>query len=542
MVINLPGIRSIYIARILMILMAAFAIYTIYDHFPEEGKYYIRADEGKYWDQADHIKKHGLIQGFRSLKDQYIEAKKDPNQVSVTHPLRVSRIISHAAMLTFVRDISAGSYFSLISFAFILLLTYVFIRRYYHEQAALITCFLLCLSPLSAGLARRALFDVQYYLVLIGTLFIFIALLKKPSWKRIIAFSVLMSISMMFKESTVLYVPFFYGILLIMFALKKVDLSFRQFIATGLLPLIIVVLTYTILFGGLGGVIDIIQMVSGRHMNIGPENSYAYYWHSGPWYQYFTDFMLLQPIVFLLFLGYCGYYIFNDKKDLITTILLGFFAWTIIAYIPVTRIVRYVLVLDVIIRFGAAMFLIELLKKLPEKLHFRSFAITAILLTLMLMDYSKLNNLFFKHNIYDPIAYNMLVAENYFTDNRKAYKSDQSRKKETTNVAGSEHLIREVLELESMDSSDKGEVEYLKLSLLYYNIKDLSKSIENSNKVLEINPDSYKAYNNKCACFNDMKDYDKAIKACRKALEINPENVLVQNNLKWALDQTKASK
>ncbi|MCP4123539.1 MAG: hypothetical protein GY751_17450 [Bacteroidetes bacterium] len=539
MVINLPGIRSIYIARILMILMAAFAIYTIYDHFPGEGNYYVRADEGKYWNQADHIKKHGLIQGFRSLKDQYIEAKKDPNQVSVTHPLRVSRIISHAAMLTFVQDISAGSYFSLISFAFILLLTYVFIRRYYHEQAALITCFLLCFSPLSAGLARRALFDVQYYLVLISTLFIFIALLKKPSWKRIIAFSVLMSISMMFKESTILYVPFFYGILLTLFALKKIDLSFKQFIATGLLPLIIVVLTYTVLFGGLRDVIEILQMISGKHMNIGPENSYAYYWHSGPWYQYFTDFMLLQPIVFLLFLGYCGYYIFSEEKDLITTILLGFFAWTIIAYIPVTRIVRYVLVLDVIIRFGAAAFLIRLLTSLPKRFHFRTYVLTAVLLSLLLMDYSKLNNLFFKHNIYDPIAYNMLVAENYFTDPRRSNNSTKNQKKEDANIIGSKHLIRQVIQLESLDEADMGEVQYLKLSMLYYNIKDLPKSIENSNKVLELNPNSDKAYNNKCACFNEMRNYQRAIESCRKALEINPESTLATNNLQWALDQSK---
>ena len=75
---------------------------------------------------------------------------------------------------------------------------------------------------------------------------------------------------------------------------------------------------------------------------------------------------------------------------------------------------------------------------------------------------------------------------------------------------------------------------YINLSLKYYEIKEYKKVLLNSQKALEIAPNSALVYNNMCAAYNQLQQWELGVKACQKALALNPSLQIAKNNLKWA--------
>ncbi|MDY8138635.1 tetratricopeptide repeat protein [Aquimarina sp. 2201CG5-10] len=79
------------------------------------------------------------------------------------------------------------------------------------------------------------------------------------------------------------------------------------------------------------------------------------------------------------------------------------------------------------------------------------------------------------------------------------------------------------------------EVNYLNLSLLYYNYGFFKKCITISEKGVIAHPKSDKLYNNLCAAYNSLNQWSKAIEAGKKGLLVNPSNQLLRNNYNLAL-------
>ncbi len=77
-------------------------------------------------------------------------------------------------------------------------------------------------------------------------------------------------------------------------------------------------------------------------------------------------------------------------------------------------------------------------------------------------------------------------------------------------------------------------VNYLNLSLMYYNQGFYMKTIDACKKAIAINPNFTLAYNNMCSAYNNLKMWDDAIVAGEKAVSLDPNNQLARNNLAFA--------
>lgn len=81
-------------------------------------------------------------------------------------------------------------------------------------------------------------------------------------------------------------------------------------------------------------------------------------------------------------------------------------------------------------------------------------------------------------------------------------------------------------------SESPNENNYINLSLAYYRNAQYKNCITASFEALKQNPNSYEAYNNICAAYNELGYWQKAIHAGEKAITINSKDPLANNNLK----------
>ncbi|MEJ5994701.1 tetratricopeptide repeat protein [Pedobacter sp. Du54] len=78
-------------------------------------------------------------------------------------------------------------------------------------------------------------------------------------------------------------------------------------------------------------------------------------------------------------------------------------------------------------------------------------------------------------------------------------------------------------------------VDYLNLSLAYYNTGDFEKCILYCEEAIALKPDYADAYSNMAASYNQLKNWKKGIEASKKALAIDPNHKFAKGNLEWAL-------
>ena len=84
---------------------------------------------------------------------------------------------------------------------------------------------------------------------------------------------------------------------------------------------------------------------------------------------------------------------------------------------------------------------------------------------------------------------------------------------------------------DSLAKKHPTDVNYINLSLLFYNVGLYEKSIEAATEAVKLNPRSDIAYNNICSAYNVLGQFDKAIEAGEKGIAINQQNELLKNNL-----------
>ena len=87
--------------------------------------------------------------------------------------------------------------------------------------------------------------------------------------------------------------------------------------------------------------------------------------------------------------------------------------------------------------------------------------------------------------------------------------------------------------------TNKEPVNFLNLSLAYYEAGQFENSIDAAKEALKLKPDYAEAYNNICTAYNNLKMWDKAIIACEEAVRLRPDFQLAKNNLAWARSQLK---
>ena len=98
---------------------------------------------------------------------------------------------------------------------------------------------------------------------------------------------------------------------------------------------------------------------------------------------------------------------------------------------------------------------------------------------------------------------------------------------------------KSAIEMNLEKRKDLTAVDYLNLSLTYYNDGKYKKCIEACESALKLKPDYADAYSNIAASYNMLKQWNKGIEASKKALAIEPNHKLARGNLNWALENKK---
>jgi tetratricopeptide (TPR) repeat protein len=104
---------------------------------------------------------------------------------------------------------------------------------------------------------------------------------------------------------------------------------------------------------------------------------------------------------------------------------------------------------------------------------------------------------------------------------------------------GNLNLIRTLSMAENAAISKNTAVEYLNLSLVFFQNHLYEKSISACEQALKLKPNYAEAYNNICSSYNAMYKWDDAINACTQCLQIKPDYDLAKNNLDWAKKNKK---
>lgn len=91
-------------------------------------------------------------------------------------------------------------------------------------------------------------------------------------------------------------------------------------------------------------------------------------------------------------------------------------------------------------------------------------------------------------------------------------------------------------------NSDNKESDLIELSQLLYSLKRYENCIEICNKLLNVNPKSFQAFNNLCVSYNQLGDFKNGVKYGKLAVEANPNSQLAKNNLNWARSLERKNK
>ena len=503
--------------KLSIVLLALFMSSTyIYLNFPKAGGYYTGADEGTYYRQAVIVREHGL-RGFQIIADDYLTHKE--LQV-LPNPLRIMSAVINAVALSLNDSYFTLSLVSLFCFVALCLLSYYYICRIWGSDLAATAVLLLCFSPLASAMAKRALIDSQSYLVSALLFFSFLDYVINRQIKRYYLFCCMLIIVWLNRETGFLYYPFFLFVLLYLKRRVDLPLAYGQIFAAFAASAAVVAVVYFAIFGPQKA-FDVLRTIFINNIQGTP--AYVKYYQNGPWYRYLIDFMIISPITMITAFLYTGFFLLGKDRDRSTGILLFFLAYLIFVYSFLQMNVRYVMIMDLLIRLLSALAVLQLLKSLNMVPRKKSALVVAIMAVIIAVDARSFTRHFVTSNTYDPVSYNLLYTERFIPVD------DSSQPAAPTENDGAEIADPRQTNKDGLTAKD-----YLNLSLKYYREKKYPESVEMATKALQIKPDFAEAYNNICAAYNEMKQWDKAIEAGEMAVRLDPDNQLARNNLAWA--------
>lgn len=506
---------------ILFVALLVASSWNIITNFPSQKNYSYKGDEGVYYKQAKTIKDSGK-KGHAQLANSFVG---NENEQVLPSPVRVGYIWVASLFLRLGDSMTSLSYFSLVCFILLCLVSFLFIRKFWGEEVAFFSAMLLCFSPLARGLAGRALLDSAYYLFSSAALFSFLLFIKETRLSRFILFISLLTVSILMKETTVFLLPFFAGTLFFL-RIKSQSVSWKYIFLTALLPLVLAFFALVFCFGSSEKVFAVFRaMYYMYQQNIVVPNTYVMYYNSGPWYEYFVDYFLMSPLVSILFFLYTGYYLFSPSKNIFTTLLILFFVYFILFFSFLPKNLRFAINLDFIYILFSGLCITSLIAQWIQKEILKRAAFFFTLAILLFFNFKSYENFFIENKIYDPVAYNLLVAEKFIPPD-----SDLTSQKTEASVNPSEDISTYIKAIRNNPTKEN----YFRFGMYYKNKGDFEKAIEMYEKAIAINPDFYEAYNNIGVVYASLQQWEKAINACEKSLQIRPDNQIAKNNLEWA--------
>jgi tetratricopeptide (TPR) repeat protein len=489
-----------YAAAFLAVLAAALVVAS--RSLPAAGDYRMAADEGAYFRQATAVRDDGP-RAFATLADRYLD---DPALQGMPPPIRIGHLALAAAFLSVNPSIRSLSVLSLVCHAALALATFAFVWRLWDPVIGTLAGALVAWSPLGLGIARRALMDGEAALFLVGALFLFTLWLATGRRGAFGAFAALLALAMVVKETAWLFLPFFVAALIVLRVTAMPHVGWRHLLVTALA----VPAAAGALFAAAFGAARFVRVEElARSLNAVTPNHYLTAYGSGPWYEYLVAFLLLSPVVALLFFLFCGSYATGGRAHLPTTVALVFFIYGIAVLALVPKNPRVALPLSVIVRMGAAMAIVALRRAAWRRSPAAGALVGALLVaTAAASDVTAYARYFGAGGIYDPVTYNLLERERMVPEPANGGRS-------AAQVAD----------------------EYLVLSFKYYQARDYPSAVRASQAALAWRPGDGAAYNNIGAAYCEMGRWTEAIAALETALRLDPSSELAKRNLERARAQ-----
>jgi len=364
--------------------------------------FYELADEGYYLGYGSFIAEKGLS-GFKELFRLYIEHQQIwlyPN------PLRLGFIIFSALWIKAFGCFFANlAYFSFLCFLLFLVLNFHYLKKYFGQATAVFSLILLSSSPLNLAMARRCLTEGVLILFTYLSFWLFFDILKEKSRLKKVLFVLCATMSILIKETAVLYLLFFFIFHFFHNHFAKEKLSLKDSWWIYCLPVLLAGLAYA----GLG-VFSYIFRIAAIILTSPQDNFFAKAFGAGPWFRYILDYLLLSPLVAIFGMAFIVSYLSEKEHAKEVIFPLTFLIFTFLIFDFFTKSVRYVMAMDLPLRLCAVLMLSRLTQRWFTK---RALAIlSAIILLIAVGDYLNFWHFFVKEAIYDPSSFFLLKAEN----------------------------------------------------------------------------------------------------------------------------------
>ena len=384
-----------------------FSIISVYICIPGEDNFYKSADEGYYFRFASIIAEKGISQ-FPFLIKYYTD-----NDMAYLYPIpsRVGHVLLTASWF----KLFGTSFVSLAKFSFFCYLLFVlacfyFSRKFFDRSISYPFALLLSSSPLVMAMGKRALSDSNFNLFCALSIWTFMDFLITNKRNKFFVFLVIYSFCITVKESSLVLLVFFIVFFLLHKYYYKNAISNLYIFCIMFIPLFIGGVSYVILFGGLANFVDLIKAFVDTHFGSDKLNPYAVLFSAGPWYRYIIDYLLLNPVGTLLFIGYCGYFLVSRKWEWKIVYFLLYFVifFAILSSLKYGKVVRLIINLDMVIHLFSIFMLYSIFRHDNSKKQTQIVFISV--LVIFLINYITFLYLFYQLNIYTPISYWLLIA------------------------------------------------------------------------------------------------------------------------------------
>ncbi len=282
-----------------------------------------------------------------------------------------------------------------------------FAENLINPKMSILCAILLIISPLAAGLSRRAMQDSFAALVVLGCLYFFDEAWRRRSVCDLIALGISLCLALLTKESSLLLYPMM--VLAAAYYFGAMKLWPSRWI---LLPLIAAPLVYFAIelyvCGGLTNFVGTYRTYASLQQTL----DYTLHFEKGPWFRYLLDFFAIAPVTFIValtgFSTQSDASVHHGRNLALIYVVSGILLF---GAMPVVN-VRLVLFIDMFLRLAAAVGIGNLAVRFKENWSRRVWYLAISLV--VLIDATQFYQIFVRGNVYSPTTFLLLRAEGFY--------------------------------------------------------------------------------------------------------------------------------
>jgi hypothetical protein len=231
---------------------------------------------------------------------------------------------------------------------------------------------------------------------------------KRSLW----IFCATLAFAITIKEQSIVLVPLFAMAWLTLRFVYKKKLIIRDFLIIMFVPSLGAVILLVIFLGGINNFVTAVDFILGVHLSSGDLNAYSYF-GIGPWFKFIVDFMLLSPVTTLLFIGYFFHMLIQKKPDPVRAYCIIFFLFIfgVFSCLQHTKIVRFVVSLEIVMFLFAIFALVEIFSFKNKQLTVN--AVSSAVFLIFLLNIIYYNKIFVEKATYDSISVWLLLAHKF---------------------------------------------------------------------------------------------------------------------------------